>query len=66
MEDIRSRLHQVSSDSASLMGLEISGERMATANYVMDKDNISVVTWDMLKEVAEKDTVMVKLMEVVM
>ena len=39
---------------------------MATANYVMDKNNISVVTWDKLKEVAEEDTVMVKLMDVVM
>merc|ERR1711867_338264 len=39
---------------------------MAKANYVMDDTDISVVTWDKLKEVAEKDAMMVKLMEIVM
>ena len=36
---------------------------MGVANYVMDDGNIFVITWDKLKEVAEEDTVMVKLKE---
>ena len=39
---------------------------MAAANYVMNDDEISVITWDKLREVAEEDSVMVKLLEIVM
>jgi len=58
MEDIKHRFHPLFPDSAE--------ETMATANYVMNGDQISVITWDKLREVAEEDSVMVKLMEIVM
>ena len=42
------------------------GDMMATVNYIMNNDEISVVTWDKLRSAAEEDPAMVKLMEVVM
>merc|ERR1711891_40610 len=42
------------------------GDITATTNYIMNNDEISVVTWDKLKLAAEEDSAMVKLMEVVM
>ena len=46
--------------------LDASGEMMANANFIMNDNDISVVTWDKLKKVAEEDAAMVKLMEIVM
>ena len=43
-----------------------SGERTAAANYIMNSDEVSVITWGRLREAAEEDPIMVKLMEVVM
>merc|ERR1712055_1204888 len=42
-----------------------AGNTMAAVNYIMNNDEISVVTWDKLRSAAEEDSTMVKLMEVV-
>merc|ERR1712082_351044 len=55
MEDMKPRYEPLVSNT-------ISG---AAVNYVMNNDEVSVVTWDKLKSTAEEDSTMVKLMEVV-
>ena len=41
------------------------GETMAGAHYVMDDGDISVITWNKLREAAKEDAAMVKLKEIV-
>ena len=48
------------------LGEESAGKTVAATYYVMNDDVISVITWEKLREVAEEDSVMVKLLEIVM
>ena len=68
VDDIKIRFHHLFPDQASLMGLgeESAGKTVAATYYVMNDDVISVITWEKLREVAEEDSVMVKLLEIVL
>merc|ERR1711891_103956 len=64
MDDMRIRYEPLvyNTISSTKNGL---GDMTAATNYIMNNDEISVVTWDKLKLTAEEDPAMVKLMEVV-